>query len=123
MLLTEIDQGIWDPFQAVSQIRDEMNRLFRQRGGSAAPYPALNVWTGEDKAVVTAELPGVDPDDLNISVEGDALALTGSRRWNDPQEGDVIHRAECPDGSFSRVLRLPFPWTVTASKPHAPRAF
>lgn len=107
MLLTELNQGIWDPFEAVGQIREEMNRLFRERSGTQARVPALNAWTDNEKTVVTAELPGVNPDDLNVSVEDDVLTIAGVRRWEDPTEG-VVHRAECPSGEFSRSLRLPF---------------
>ena len=108
MLLTELNQRIWDPFQAVSQIRDEMNRLFRERAASPTAFPALNVWTDENQAVVTAELPGVDPQDIDISVEDNVLTLTGSRKWDEPKQEDVIHRAECSNGAFSRTLELPY---------------
>jgi HSP20 family protein len=107
MFLTELDQRIWDPLEAVSQIRDEMSRLFRERAGAEA-YPPLNIWTGEHQAVVTAELPGVDPKDLDISVEENVLSLSGSRKWDDPREDAVIHRVECPNGGFRRALELPF---------------
>lgn len=107
MLLTELNHGIWDPFEEVGQIRNEMNRLFRERAGARA-HPPMNVWTGESQAVITAELPGVDPQELDITVEENVLTLRGSRKWNEPQGQDVIHRAECLNGDFSRRLELPF---------------
>jgi HSP20 family protein len=80
-----------------------MNRLFRERSGA----PALNAWTDQEKAVVTAELPGVNPDDLNVSVADDVLTIAGVRKWGEPTDA-VVHRAECSRGAFSRSLRLPF---------------
>ncbi len=108
MWLTEANQGIWDPFEAISRIREEMNRLFRERAGTPAAYPAMNVWTGENQAVVTAELPGVEPQDLDIAVNENILSLSGSRKWDEPKEEDVVHRVECPNGEFRRTLELPF---------------
>ncbi len=107
MLLAELTNKIWDPLEAVSQIRNEMNRMFRERTGFPA-FPALNIWAGENQAVVTAEMPGVDPQDIDISVEENVLYLSGSRKWDEPKAEDVVHRVECPNGSFSRTLKLPF---------------
>jgi HSP20 family protein len=79
-------------WREMERLRREMNRLFAgmpTSGGAAAPgYPAINVWTNEDGAVLTAELPGVSAGDI---------------------EGTTYHRRERGHGRFSRVFRLPFP--------------
>ena len=102
------------PWQEMERLRREMNRLFAglpaSAGGVAAPvYPAMNVWTNEDGAILTAELPGVNADDIEISVEGDTLTLSGNRQPDEMPEQATYHRRERGHGRFSRVFRLPFP--------------
>ena len=96
----------------MERLRREMNRLFRdwpsQASWTTAPsYPAMNVWTDEDSAIVTAELPGVNQDDIDISVENDVLTLRGERP-RDEEEGATYHRRERRYGSFVRTFRVPF---------------
>jgi HSP20 family protein len=91
----------------------EMNRLFsgmsRWPALNAAPsYPAMNIWTDQDGAVVTAELPGINPEDIDISVKNDTLTLRGSRTTEEVQEGAVYHRRERGTGSFTRSFQLSF---------------
>ena len=74
----------------------------------AGTYPALNVWTNEDGLVLTAELPGFSPDDIDISVVGDSLTLSGERKADDVPEGTRYHRRERGYGKFSRTLQLPY---------------
>jgi len=90
-----------------------MNRLFAGlptvfESGVAPTYPAMNVWTNDEGAIVTAELPGVKPEDLDISVAEDTLTLTGSREPEEVGEGVTYHRRERGFGRFSRVFQLPF---------------
>jgi HSP20 family protein len=78
-------------------------------GGRTAPsYPAINVWTNEDGAVVTAEMPGVNPENIDISVVGDSLTLSGERNPESLEEGDKYHRRERGYGKFNRTFQLPF---------------
>jgi HSP20 family protein len=98
----------------MDRLRRQMNRLFAglptiAEDVAALSYPAINVWTNENDAVVTAEVPGVDPKDLDVSIEGDTLTLTGSRHEDELPEGTVVHRRERGHGKFSRIFRLPFP--------------
>jgi HSP20 family protein len=90
-----------------------MNSLFATslerpeiRGGTT--YPAMNVWADEDGVIVTAELPGFDPEEIDISVVGETLTLKGSREPVELQEGATYHRRERGYGTFSRAFRLPF---------------
>jgi HSP20 family protein len=68
----------------------------------------MNVWADENKALVTAELPGVSPDKIDISVQDDTLTLRGTREPEELEEGMNYHRRERRFGSFTRTLRLPF---------------
>jgi len=113
MSLQPFGSFLW-PWREMERLRREMNRLFTSMpmsmGSVIAPgYPAMNVWTNEDGAIVTAELPGVNTEDIDISVVGDTLTLTGSRQRDEVPEGVTYHRRERGHGRFSRVFRLPFP--------------
>jgi HSP20 family protein len=68
----------------------------------------MNLWTSDEAAIVTAELPGFDPDEIDISVEDRTLTVTGSRAPEEVAEDATIHRQERSYGRFSRALRLPF---------------
>jgi HSP20 family protein len=106
-------RSFWSPWREMERLRRDMNRLFAQMptgsvGDLAPTHPAMNVWTDEDGAVVTAELPGVAPDDMDISVVGDTLTLKGSRQPDELGEGGTYHRRERRHGTFTRAFQLPF---------------
>jgi HSP20 family protein len=96
----------------MDRLQREMDSLFERRyprrHRMASGYPALNVWASEEGAVVTAELPGVEPDDIDISIVGDTLTLSGERQPDEPEEGVRYHRRERGLGRFSRSIQLPF---------------
>jgi len=101
------------PWRDMERLQREMNRLFSDAftyaGGRTAPsYPTINVWSNNEGAVVTAELPGVNPNDIDISVVGDTLTLTGHREPEKLQEGEKYHRRERSFGKFTRSFQLPF---------------
>jgi HSP20 family protein len=110
-------QTRWQPFSPIwnqmQQLQSEMNRLFDRWGdggrerGFATTYPAVNMWEDPENVYVEAELPGLDPKDLEIHVTaGNQLTLKGERKQNVPEKG-VVHRQERPSGTFVRVLTLP----------------
>ena len=91
------------------RIQDEMNRLFTgSRSPAAAEYPALNVWSNDVDTVVTAELPGIDPEDIQLSVVQNTLTVRGERQAEELKEGESYHRRERREGKFVRTLELPF---------------
>jgi HSP20 family protein len=96
----------------MDRLQSEMNRLFQvdypNRLRSAPAYPALNVWTNEEGLNVTAEVPGVSPEDIEISVVGDTLTLSGTRQPEELDENTRYHRQERARGDFTRSLQLPF---------------
>jgi HSP20 family protein len=69
----------------------------------------MNVWTNQDSVVITAELPGVNPEDIDISVMNDTLTLRGDQQVEAVQEGETVHRRERKCGAFNRSFQLPFP--------------
>lgn len=75
---------------------------------SSVEFPAINVWVSEDNAVVTTEIPGIDPGCLEISVLKDSLTLRGSRQAEEVKEGESYHRRERWSGQFTKTVQLPF---------------
>ena len=103
-------------WREMDRLQREMNRLFEDyspsRQRTASSYPALNVWSNEESLLVTAEVPGVSPDDIDVNVIGETLTLSGTREPDELKEGARYHRQERGYGKFSRTLQLPFPVTV-----------
>jgi len=98
-----------DPLREMSRIQDEMNRLFNDTfGAEYSAYPPVNVWSGADEALVTAELPGVDPVDIRLSIQNDELMMEGERKEFRIKEGEEVHRQERNFGAFKRSVPLPF---------------
>jgi len=98
------------PWREMERLRREMNRLFSDvpAASGAAAYPAINIWANEDGAIVTAELPGIKAEDIDISVVEDTLSLSGSREPEELEEGEAYHRRERSAGKFTRTFQLPY---------------
>lgn len=100
-------------WQEMDQLQREMNRLFRSSQGvrlhTAPSFPALNIWANEEGQVITAEIPGVEPEDLEISVTGEILTLSGTRKAETINEDVRHHRQERGYGRFKRSIQLPYP--------------
>jgi HSP20 family protein len=109
----------WQPYTdlwgKMSQLRDEMDRLFESFGlgdGTwptlAVAYPAVNVWDDSEHVYAEAELPGMELSDLEIYVAGgNQLTIKGERKPWTPGQG-VWHRQERGFGSFTRLIALPY---------------
>ncbi len=109
----------WSIFDELESLQDDMNRVFSgsstnraEREGrswrNSPRYPLMNVWSSEEGLVIDAELPGVNPEDVDVSVTGDELTLRGKVNAVDAAEGETHHRRERPRGEFARTLTLPF---------------
>ena len=92
----------WDPFRELSRLQTDLNRAFATANG-----PAFNVWTGQDGAVITAELPGFSADSFDVSVFGKTITVKGERKPFE-LEGATAHRRERQTGTFVRAIELPF---------------
>jgi len=108
MLIQELEQS-WDPWRHLEQLQGALaQNLLGTRVENSTPYPALNAWTNDHEAIVTAEIPGIDPARLDIQVVGDLLTLRGERE-NEPLSGSQAwRRRERLSGEFTRSLQLPF---------------
>jgi HSP20 family protein len=89
-----------------------MNQLLEPfgRGGptTTGEFPAVNIWTGEDDALLTAELPGIDPKELEITVKNNTVTIRGTRQPETAGEGRTALRKERGAGTFVRSFSLPF---------------
>jgi len=99
----------WDPWRELNRLQEDLDRAFSgARPGAAYEYPAINVWTNEENAVCTAEIPGIDPSDIEVSVVHDTVTIKGTRRPEELREGERFHRRERGYGDFTRTLQMPF---------------
>ncbi|MFH0964862.1 MAG: Hsp20/alpha crystallin family protein [Planctomycetota bacterium] len=69
--------------------------------------PTINVAETDDAVTVTAELPGVTPAEIEVTVEGDVLTIHGEKNEEKEEKGKSYHRIERRYGSFSRSIHLP----------------
>ena len=98
-----------DPLTSLRRIQDEVNRAFGgARGLPSTEYPPLNVWRSEEGTFVTAEVPGVRLDDLEITVHQNTLTLKGQRGLEAKTTEVAYHRRERLHGAFARTVTLPY---------------
>jgi HSP20 family protein len=109
----------WEPFRDLLAMQDRMNRLFSETFGRDVPFyreeaaslsrwaPAVDVYETDDNIVVKAELPGLDPKDLDVRIEDNTLFLKGERKLEKEVREQNYHRVERSYGSFARSLALP----------------
>jgi len=88
-----------------SDLEGQMNRVLRESRETG--FPGLNVYADENEIIVSGEIPGVDSDDLNLSVENDILSIRFERKNEVPEKSEVL-RKERPSGNYSRDLKLPY---------------
>ena len=108
----------WDrwPFYDMEKTLEEMDRLFgsvgRPLGLRSVPrgtFPAINVYDQDGAIILTAEIPGIKPEDLELSVVQDSVTLKGQRKDPDYPEGTRMYRKERLAGEFMRTVTLPVP--------------
>lgn len=103
----------WDPFRDLMSIQGDLNELFGRAFGQgeaargASWAPVLDVFEDKDRFVIKVELPGLGPDDVDISVEEGTLTVSGERRFYQEMEEGGFHRIERRFGTFARSLNLP----------------
>jgi len=96
----------------VAQMRRDMERLMERLGGgmsdraAAGVFPPLNVSEDADHYYVRAPIPGVDPNQLSVSVVNQTVALSGQQQPAD-EPGVSYHRKERAEGPFRRSVTLP----------------
>jgi len=108
----------WDPARDAVSLREAMDRLFEESflrpgflGGndSASVLMPLDLYETQDDVVVKAAIPGVKPEDIEVTVTGDLLTIKGEFKSENEQRDEKrnYHRQERRFGSFSRQIALP----------------
>jgi HSP20 family protein len=101
-------QGPWDPFQ---EIRREVGRLLGNIETMGVrvprPFPSMNLYDAGDQYFLTAELPGVSPREIELSIAGETLTLRGERRRPEGISEDRYRRQERQFGRWARSVTLP----------------
>jgi HSP20 family protein len=116
MLWSDLERlgRFWDPWNEFEHMQRAVSRWVSP---PSADFPAVNVWVSGDEAVVTTEIPGVDPKSIDISVVGKTLTIRGSRNPEELKEGDSYHRRERWSGHFTKTVEMPF--SIETSKVEA----
>ena len=102
-----------DPFTELKHLQRQMDNLFKNVAGAeryprrVGVYPLVNISEDPDHIYVRAELPGVSPEDLDITIKDQQLVLRGERKIPTTEKNVNYHRRERESGFFRRVLRLP----------------
>lgn len=101
----------WDPWSEVAALQRDVNELFGRTFGAsrrtAATVPAIDAFRTDSGMRVRMELPGIPPEDIDISVHDRQLVVTGERRTEEKVEEDRWVRRERSYGRFQRALTLP----------------
>jgi HSP20 family protein len=110
----------WEPFRDLVGLQERMNRLFDEsfrglgRAGSEDDWalggswaPAVDIYEQDGNIVLKAEVPGMDPKDVDIRVENNVLTLRGERKLDTEVKKENYHRVERTYGTFTRSFTLP----------------
>ena len=104
--------GHWDPWGQMARLQREADQPPARQAGKftaeAGEFPAVNIWTGDDRAVLTAEIPGVDPEAIELTVRNDTITIRGAREAEKAKDGETVLRQERGSGRFVRSFALPF---------------
>ena len=108
-------QQPWSPFEGIESLRNEMDRLFESFAGSPPPsgirqsewMPRVDLLEHDNEFVLVADLPGMQQDDMNVSVQDNVLTLEGKRTFAHVENGQgKYHYSERTAGTFCRRFML-----------------
>ena len=106
----------YDPFRDLRSLQDEVNRLFTGNVGRTFDdegiargswQPSVDIYENKDQIVLEAELPGMNREDFDLSIENNVITLRGERRFEKKEDTDNYHRVERAYGSFTRSFTMP----------------
>lgn len=105
----------WDPFYDIAKTFEEFDRFFGSAGSPIGlrsvprgTFPPINIYSQDDKAILTAEIPGVDAKDIDLTVLGDCVTVKAERKET-ANKDERFYRRERPFGTFTRTVTLPDP--------------
>ncbi|HWP94302.1 MAG TPA: Hsp20/alpha crystallin family protein [Gammaproteobacteria bacterium] len=110
----------YEPWRLVNQLQNEINRMFDSRFFNLGRFdadessvvtcdwiPAVDIKEEADRFVLTADIPGVDPKDIEVTMENGQLTIRGERKSESREERDGYRRVERVTGTFYRRFALP----------------
>src|SRR5574341_1136916 len=107
----------WSLLPTISSLQSEMNRMMDRffRGGDLSEFgaeigtwmPPIDLSETAEKIIVKVEIPGIDPKEVDISMQGDTLLIKGEKKEEKEEKGKNFYRMERRYGSFSRSIDLP----------------
>jgi len=106
----------WEPFRDLMTLREKMNRLFEEafitRGEekemvSGTWTPSVDIYETENALILSAEVPGIEENDIEIKIENSTLTLHGERKFEKETKEENFHRIERAYGTFHRSFTLP----------------
>ena len=107
----------YEPWKALQRVQSDLDRLLglgREEGNGDLSNVVTSRWTPavdikeEDKQfVITADIPGVDPKDIDVTMENGTLTIKGERKFEDQKESEGYRRVERMHGTFYRRFSLP----------------
>jgi HSP20 family protein len=106
----------WKPVRSLDNIQDEVNRVFdsffdmrpyARRSEDSGWYPEVDIVEDKDKVVVNVDLPGIEKEDIKVSVHDNTLTIKGERKAEKEEKDKNYHRVERVYGTFCRSFSLP----------------
>ena len=105
-------QDLASPFNSVTQmniLQERLNRLVNNMQETRmAEFPPINIWASEQNIVIVAEVPGIDPADIDLQICNQIMTLKTKRELDEQKEGQTFHRRERGHGQFTRSIELPY---------------
>jgi HSP20 family protein len=98
----------WNPFNEMQRLTDQLVRGWPGQGGEMQNFaPAVDIYEDDGMITVSAQLPGVKAEEVNIDVENNVLTISGERRLEREDKREGYHRIESSYGAFTRSFVLP----------------
>jgi HSP20 family protein len=106
----------WTPLRSMMSFRDEMDKLLDDFYGRLTPsgevhegdwFPPMDLSENDEEVRACLEIPGLDKEDVKVSVQNDVLTISGEKKQEQTEEKGNVHRVERTYGMFKRILRLP----------------
>ncbi|NBD15475.1 MAG: Hsp20 family protein [Cyanobacteria bacterium] len=105
----------WQPFREIDELQQEMNRVFdnlgysslaRKTDGLTSFVPPAEMEETEDAVLIRLEVPGINPEDIDIQASAESISIRGERKSESKTEEKGMTRTEFRYGSFQRVIPL-----------------
>ena len=97
----------FDPLASIRVFEDAFTRMVNEPSANRPWSPAVDIYETENELVLKADVPDVDPKDIDVKVENQTLTISGERKFEQENPGKGYHRIERSYGSFVRSFAVP----------------